>query len=84
MTDCSKCAIQKRLNENNDTKNSNTDAMSRVIYEKINKLSKHEKEDMEMNACVSDIMEKKGVSKETAVRMCNIMMSSKKKKKDDY
>lgn len=92
MTDCSKCAIQKRLNENTDTKNSNTDAMSRVIFEKINKLSgnnyddEYDKdEENEMNACVKNIMEEKGISKETAIRMCGIINSNKKKKKkNDY
>jgi hypothetical protein len=82
MTDCSKCAIQKRLNENPDTKSSNTDALSRVIYEKINKLSGDNKEENEMNACAERIIKEKSVSKETAVRMCQVLMS--KKKKEDY
>jgi hypothetical protein len=76
---CSKCAIKKRLDENPDTKNSNTDALSRVIYDKINNLSSTKKEDIELNACAREIMEKKGVSKETAIRMCMVMHSKKKK-----
>ena len=81
MTDCSKCAIQKRLKEHPDIKISDPDVMSRVIYEKINKNSMN-KEELELQACGERIKEEKNVSMTTALKICSQMQKNSKHK--DY